>query len=148
MGRNTMVRSLSIYACMHLLDNAFLCFSNGILLSMIVSVPGFDHAKGDPEEDQHTFIRDQHKIVICEGIYLLHDDDGWENIEKFFDWTIYVEADVDSCIARLKERNKSIPGYTPEEIEERCEIVDKANCEAAHESAAKFANQIVTSGAS
>ena len=33
-----------------------------------VSVPGFDHAKGDPEPGQHTFLRQQHKIVICEGL--------------------------------------------------------------------------------
>ena len=74
-----------------------------------VSVPGFDHAVGDPTPDQHTFNRNEHKIVLCEGLYLLHDDDGWEDIRSFFDWTIYIDADVDVCIDRLKERNKCIP---------------------------------------
>ena len=113
-----------------------------------MSVPGFDHAKGDPEENQHTYIRDEHKIVICEGLYLLHDNDGWENIEKYFDWTIFIDSDVDMCIDRLKERNKVIPGYTPEEIDLRCEEVDRVNCEVAQEGARKFACQIVQSGAS
>jgi uridine kinase len=74
-----------------------------------VTIPGFDHAKGDPVPDQHTFDRSRHNIVLCEGIYLLHDNDGWENIKSFFDWTIYIDADVDACIERLKERNKCIP---------------------------------------
>lgn len=62
----------------------------------VVSIPGFDHAKGDPEENQHTFVRDDHTIVICEGLYLLHDNDGWENIQRYFDWAIYIDADIDS----------------------------------------------------
>ena len=93
----------------------------------IVCMPGFDHAKGDPEVDQHRFNRSSHQIVICEGIYLMHDDHGWEDIKSYFDWTIYIDADVDKCIARLKERNKCIPGYTPEEIEIRCDAVDRVN---------------------
>jgi len=118
-----------------------------MIIIIVVSVPGFDHAKGDPTEDQHTFVRAQHKIVICEGLYLLHDADGWENIEKFFDWNIFIDADVDQCIARLKERNKCIPGYTPEEISRRCDEVDRANCEIAQANAWKYASQIVWSGA-
>eukprot|EP00957_Ditylum_brightwellii_P058119 4407545-Ditylum_brightwellii.AAC.1 len=50
----------------------------------VVKVPGFDHAAGDPEADAYTFSRSTHKVVIC-------------------------EADVDSCIGRLKIRNKCIP---------------------------------------
>jgi pantothenate kinase len=74
-----------------------------------VSVPGFDHAVGDPVPNQHVFERSKHRIVLCEGLYLLHDDNGWERIKSFFDWTIYIEADVDACIERLKTRNKCIP---------------------------------------
>eukprot|EP00980_Cylindrotheca_fusiformis_P003361 scaffold747_cov120-Cylindrotheca_fusiformis.AAC.17 len=94
-----------------------------------VSIPGFDHAKGDPVPDQHRFVRDEHSIVICEGIYILHQGDGWENIKNYFDYVIYITIDVDTCIARLKARNKCIPGYTAEEIEIRCEVVDRANAE-------------------
>lgn len=92
-----------------------------------VQLPGFDHAKGDPEPNQHVFDRSTHKVVICEGLYLLHDQDGFQNIFSFFDRTIFVNANVDVCIERLKVRNKAIPGYTPQEIDIRCEEVDKAN---------------------
>jgi pantothenate kinase len=74
-----------------------------------VTLPGFDHAKGDPVPNQHTFTRSENKVVIVEGIYLLHDSDGWEVMKRLFDWTIYIDADVDTCIERLKIRNKCIP---------------------------------------
>mmetsp|Transcript_24222 Transcript_24222/g.50347 ORF Transcript_24222/g.50347 Transcript_24222/m.50347 type:complete len:309 (-) Transcript_24222:1246-2172(-) len=93
-----------------------------------VSIPGFDHARGDPEPDRHTFVRSQHSIVICEGIYLLHDDHGWNHVKDYFDYLIYIVADVDICIHRLMERNKCLPGYnSPQEIELRCQVVDRVN---------------------
>ena len=73
-----------------------------------VALPGFDHARGDPEEAAHQFCRDSHNVVICEGLYLLHDQDGWEEIKNLFDLTVYVDADLDVCIERLKTRNKCI----------------------------------------
>jgi pantothenate kinase len=93
----------------------------------IVKVPGFDHAFGDPEENVHEFDRSKHKVVFCEGLYLLHDSDPWKDIKNVFDCNLFVHADVDACIERLKIRNKCIPGYTEEEIVTRCEIVDRAN---------------------
>lgn len=95
--------------------------------SDVISLPGFDHAKGDPEPNVHTFDPAQHKVVICEGLYLMHDGDGWEDIASLFDLKIFMEADVDDCVERLKIRNQCIPGYTPEEIEIRCEKVDRVN---------------------
>eukprot|EP00567_Pseudictyota_dubia_P011180 CAMPEP_0197434892 /NCGR_PEP_ID=MMETSP1175-20131217/2544_1 /TAXON_ID=1003142 /ORGANISM="Triceratium dubium, Strain CCMP147" /LENGTH=418 /DNA_ID=CAMNT_0042963755 /DNA_START=122 /DNA_END=1378 /DNA_ORIENTATION=- len=115
--------------------------------SETVTLPGFDHSQGDPVPNQHTFTRSKNKIVIVEGIYLLHDSDGWEVMKRLFDWTIYIDADVDTCIERLKIRNKCIPGYTPEEIETRCDVVDRKNAELSRDSARKYASQIVKSGA-
>jgi pantothenate kinase len=111
-----------------------------------VSIPGFDHEKGDPEKDQHTFIRSEHSVVIAEGIYLMHQADGWENIKSYFDFIVYIKIDVDTCVARLKSRNKCIPGYTPEEIEIRCEIVDRKNAETVEKSKI-WATEEVISGA-
>jgi pantothenate kinase len=90
-------------------------------------IPGFDHARGDPEDGAHTFDRHRHKIVIVEGLYLLHDQDGWQDIKQYFDVSIYVDANIDVCMDRLKARNKCIPGYTPEEIEIRVDAVDRVN---------------------
>lgn len=92
-----------------------------------ITVPGFDHAKGDPEPDKHAFDRQKHQVVLCEGLYLLHDQDGWEEVASVFDLTIFMDSDVDNCIERVKIRNRCIPGYTPDEIEIRCEEVDRVN---------------------
>lgn len=92
-----------------------------------VTMPGFDHAKGDPEPDAHMFDREQHAVVICEGLYLLHDTDGWEGIADLFDLKIYMEQDLEICLERVKIRNRIIPGYTPEEIDQRTDIVDRQN---------------------
>lgn len=93
----------------------------------VVRLPAFDHARGDPEPEKHVFDRNRHRIVLCEGLYLLHDRDGWEGVTGYFDYRIFMDADVDVCIERVKVRNRCIPGYTPEEIEVRCERVDRAN---------------------
>ena len=93
----------------------------------VVNIPDWDHAVADPRPHAYAFERRNHRVVICEGLYLLHDDDGWESINDYFDMTIFVNANVDVCVDRLKVRNKCIPGYTPEEIEIRCDKVDRAN---------------------
>jgi hypothetical protein len=63
------------------------------------------------------------------------------------DWTIFIQADVDVCVDRLKERNKCIPGYTPKEIEIRCEKVDRVNAELVSLTAGRFASMVVQTGA-
>lgn len=34
----------------------------------LIMLPGFDHARGDPEPDAHAFDRHNHQVVICEGL--------------------------------------------------------------------------------
>lgn len=93
----------------------------------IIKIPAFDHAKGDPEPDQHVFDRSRHRVVVCEGLYVLHDKDGWEEIPGIFDLKIFMDTDIDECMERVKIRNLCIPGYTPNEIRERVERVDRVN---------------------
>jgi pantothenate kinase len=109
-----------------------------------VHFPGFDHEIGDPEPDAHTFTRGSHEVVICEGIYLLHDNHGWDVVKSNFDFTIYIDANVDFCVDRLKVRNACIPGYTPEEIWERCDKVDRVNAKTVEQSK-KHAHHVVVS---
>lgn len=93
----------------------------------IIKIPAFDHAKGDPEPDQHIFDRHMHKVVLCEGLYVLHDGDGWQEIADMFDFKIFMDTDLDECMERVKIRNLCIPGYTPDEIRERVDRVDRVN---------------------
>jgi pantothenate kinase len=66
-----------------------------------IELPGFDHAVGDPQPKRHRFDRNVHEIVICEGLYLLHNADGWQNIASMWDYSIFIDADVDICMERL-----------------------------------------------
>ncbi len=79
------------------------------------------------------------EVLIIEGLYLLFDgiysegiesksaqfyrgDDTteyWEEILSMSDFKIYVEGELEKCMARLCERNKCIPGYSEEEVRER-----------------------------
>jgi len=93
----------------------------------VIRIPGFDHEHGDPEPDKHMFVRSMHLIVICEGLYLLHDHDGWENIASMFDFSIYIDIDINVSMDRVAIRNQCIPGYTPEEIAVRVDRVDRVN---------------------
>ena len=102
--------------------------------AMIVRIPGFDHAIGDPIPNVHVFDRNKHNIVIMEGLYLLlnnhQQDNDWNNndVHALFDETIYIDIDLNICIKRLKKRNLCLPGYnTPEEIYERVDKVDRRN---------------------
>ena len=44
-----------------------------------VSLPAFDHAKGDPEPDA-VLVQQNTKIVIVEGNYLLLDEPVWRDL--------------------------------------------------------------------
>ena len=92
-----------------------------------ISLPDFDHATADPQHDVHTFCRDSTEILLCEGLYLLAEHDGFAPVKEIFDVSIFMDADVDVCVNRLKRRNTCIPGYSPEEIERRVEQVDREN---------------------
>lgn len=108
----------------------------------IIKLPAFDHARADPEPDTHIFDRNNHQVVICEGLYLLHDEDGWESIADMFDYSIYIDTNVDLCMERVKIRNQCIPGYTPEEIAIRVDKVDRVNALTVRRSQ-KRANSVV-----
>lgn len=100
-----------------------------------ILIPGFDHAVGDPTPNAHCFNRMEHKVVICEGLYLLHDADDFEEVRDLFDMTIFVDASIDICMDRLKIRNQCIPGYTREEISYRVDVVDRINAQTVRRSA-------------
>lgn len=111
-----------------------------------VDWPSFDHSVGDPVPGNLRFHRNQHRMVLIEGLYLLHNGDGWHGVAERFDHRVYLEADLEECLARVKVRNRAIPGYTPEEIDERTDKVDRANALIVQASAGR-ADAVVQSAA-
>jgi len=97
------------------------------------SWPSFDHAEGDPRPDTMS-IRSQ-KCVLVEGNYLLL----WPEVANLLDVVVLLDnLSVDDAVARLKVRNACIPGYTLEEIEKRCDEVDRQNAEVVVDSMKAF----------
>ena len=94
-----------------------------------VELPGFDHAVGDPALGMYSFVRAQHRVVILEGLWLLHEDQGWAGIPDLFDVRVFIDADIDTSLERLRVRNRCIPGYTPEQIDIRVDEVDRINAQ-------------------
>jgi len=64
--------------------------------------------------------------------------------EAFLTCLFYVHVDVNVCTERLKVLNKCLPGFSPEEVEGRCEKVDRFNAMTIERSM-KFANIVVYS---
>lgn len=63
--------------------------------------PEYDRMKHNPVENAITVTGD---IVLLEGNYLLLKDDGWNELKKYADITIKIDADIDMLRGRLIER--------------------------------------------
>ena len=111
-----------------------------------VSFPGFDHEIGDPEPNCVTFSpsnnsnnsnnsnsNDNNKpdLVILEGLYLLDPSPSYAPMKEFLALSIFISTPIEECIARVKKRNLCLPNFTPSEILERCERVDRVNADRA-----------------
>ncbi|KAJ9097653.1 hypothetical protein QFC21_004689 [Naganishia friedmannii] len=69
-----------------------------------ISVPGFDHAVKDPEEDKIRITGDK-KIILLEGNYLLLRKEPWVDAANLFDERILVDTPREETIERLARRN-------------------------------------------
>ena len=65
------------------------------------SFPSFDHAKKDPEENKINFDKNEHKIVLVEGLYVLLSKKPWAELSTTFDKSYFIEADLDLTKERL-----------------------------------------------
>lgn len=108
-----------------------------------VRLPGFDHAKGDPEPNA-IVIQDLSdvEVIIWEGLYLFFFD----SVCAQLDLGIYIRSDLERCMDALKIRNLVLPGYTKEEILKRVDAVDRANALAVEEQAEGLFEMVRRSG--
>ena len=85
--------------------------------------PGYDRLLHNPVEDAYFVDSD---IVILEGNYLLLDEDGWRELEKYADFTIQILADENVLRERLIDR-KIKSGNSREDAEHFVDYSDMAN---------------------
>ena len=90
--------------------------------------PGFEHAVGDPVEGALT-VPAATRLVIVEGLYLLHRADGWETISACFDERWYLDIPLELALERLARRHMQAWGITRDAAEYRIATSDRLNAE-------------------
>ena len=100
--------------------------------------PGFEHAVGDPVEGAYMVLAST-RLVIVEGLYLLHHADGWAAIGQLFDERWYLDTPMETAMERLARRHMQAWGMTRDEAEHRIATSDGLNAALVRDSA-RFAD--------
>jgi len=99
----------------------------------VVRWPDFAHEVGDPIEDAHEVAADV-RLVIVEGLYLLHDHDGWQDAQPVFDEVWYLDTPFDVAMERLTQRHMRAWGFSRAQAEHRIAQSDGHNAELVRQS--------------
>ena len=100
------------------------------------SWPGFEHNIGDPIADA-TVIASTARLVIVEGLYLLHDADGWEHVRGQLDECWYLDTPLPIAMDRLANRHMQAWGFTRQQADARISTNDGLNAQLVADSAAR-----------
>ena len=90
-----------------------------------VALPIFDRSM-DLSRAAAVVVRPEHRIVLTEGNYLLLDEAPWSDARRFFDLTIYLDADEEVLERRLRQRWLDL-GLSPVQAEKRALDNDMPN---------------------
>ncbi|AWY00023.1 hypothetical protein A8139_08455 [Marinomonas primoryensis] len=90
--------------------------------------PSFDHTFGDPVEDDLK-IKKEVKVVLVEGLYLLHQQDGWQASQSLFNEHWFLDIPLDIAIERLAQRHMNAWGLSHEQAMDRINQSDGLNAE-------------------
>lgn len=80
--------------------------------------PSFDHSVGDPIENDIE-LKNEHKFVIVEGLYLLFSKEPWNSIKDIVDLSVYIDCSEEILKERLINRHMQAFNMTREEAEHR-----------------------------
>lgn len=101
-----------------------------MLLEANVDVPwpGFQHEVGDPVEAS-LLVKPTARIILVEGLYLMHRADGWESIGALFEERWYLDTPFDVAMERLTQRHMKAWGLTREQAVSRIAANDALNAQ-------------------
>jgi len=91
-------------------------------------VPGFDHAVGDPVEDQLE-VKQTDRVVLVEGNYLLLEQEPWRELRSLFDDTWFMECEDEELRARVVQRNARAWGWDEDRTAARVDSNDMVNAQ-------------------
>jgi pantothenate kinase len=89
--------------------------------------PDFEHGVGDPVADAITVLPST-RIVLVEGLYLLHDDHGWQHAH-LFDECWYLNVPMDIAMERLVQRHMAANHQSREVAMQRLAVNDRLNAD-------------------
>jgi pantothenate kinase len=89
--------------------------------------PDFQHGVGDPVADAISISPDA-KLIIVEGLYLLHREHGW-NLTGLLDECWYLDTPMDVAMERLVKRHMASWGFSREQALDRLAINDRLNAD-------------------
>jgi pantothenate kinase len=87
--------------------------------------PGFDHGVGDPVQGAIS-IPPSTRLLIVEGLYLLHQGDGWA-LGGLLDECAYLDVPLPVAMQRLSARHQAAWGFTPAQAQARIAANDGLN---------------------
>ncbi len=90
--------------------------------------PGFQHEVGDPIEAAWV-VPQSVRLILVEGLYLLHRSDGWEPVSGRFDERWFLDIPVELAMQRLVGRHMDAWGFTRAAAEDRIASNDRPNAE-------------------
>ncbi|MGO2355656.1 MAG: hypothetical protein ACTH58_13080 [Marinomonas foliarum] len=90
--------------------------------------PSFDHALGDPIANDAS-IKKETKVILIEGLYLLHQQDGWQESQALFNEHWFLDIPVDVAIERLANRHMQAWGFSHTQAMNRINQSDGLNAE-------------------
>ena len=93
----------------------------------VVYAPRFDRAREESVAGAIA-VRPEHRLVVTEGNYLLHDAPGWADVRPLLDETWFVEGDEARRLERLVARHVE-HGKPPDRAERWATVSDQANAD-------------------
>ena len=100
-----------------------------------ITWPGFEHAVGDPVPGALR-VSPQIRLALVEGLYLLHDQHGWD-VASCFDEHWFVDVDIDTAMARLENRHMAANQQSRAQARARLDGNDRLNADIAATARAK-----------
>ena len=90
-----------------------------------VAWPGFEHAVGDPVPGALQ-VGPQIRVALVEGLYLLHDQHGWD-VASCFHQHWFVDVEMDTAMARLEDRHMAANQQSRAQARARLDGNDRLN---------------------